>query len=244
MTNKTIRISKISASLAAAEGLSASTSPRVAEALQMLDGERVSSIPSILGAHQQRVLTVNSDAELSPVGKRARVNAAAASTLGNLARLARRIVALEAEHRNATENAVQIPKADAAETLVDLELARHLRETSPIPSALLRASDRVRLAAARMPVELTGIKPEVQASVRGSLIDPSLAVTLGEEARALDAARRVVQSGINELAGDAAWSPREWVESFGKGWRLPGVGPSMAAQVSNEGSATATADAA
>lgn len=235
MTSKTIRLSKISASLAAAEGLQRSTSPRVAEVLQMLDAERVSGIPGVLGAHQQRVSTVNSDAELSPVGKRARVNAAADSTLGNLARLARRIVALEAEHRNATENAVQIPPADAAETLVDLALAQHLREARPIPTALLNASERVRLAAARLPIELSALKPEVHAAVRGSLIDPKLAVELGEESKALDFARQVTQSAIDELAPDAGWSPRQWVETFGgQGWRLPGVAPTMAERLAGE----------
>lgn len=235
---KTLRISKISLSLLDAQGLASSRSPRVGELRAILDPERVSSLPGILSAHAQRAEAINQDRELSAEGKRARIAAQAGATVGNLATLAKKVIKAEAAHRAETEGAVQIPKADAADTLVDLALAAHLRESNPIKTKLLNGSERLRLAAARMPAELTGLSPEVHAAVRGSLIAPELAVSLGEEAAALEAARRVVQGAIDELASEAQLPPRELVDLFGAGWRLPGVAPTMAERLNAE-----TADA-
>lgn len=224
-------------------GMTASKSPRVAQALAWLDAERIASVPGILNAYRAKTATVHGDRELSDDGKRARVRAAADSALGNIASLAGKVAALERQHRQDAATAVPIPKADAADVILDLALAAHVKAADPIPTVLLNMSERVRLAVARTPPELAGIAPDVQARVHGSLMNPDKAVQLGDEAQAIGAARQVVQAAIDELAPDAKWEPREWVQHFGadSGWKLPGVVQSLADRLSSEAATTGEA---
>jgi hypothetical protein len=210
--------------------LRGSSSPRVREAMAWIDPERVSSLHGLLSAYHAKADTINRDAMLSEEGKREQLRSAASTTLGNVAGLAKKIAEVEAKHHEERASAVPLPKADAAEVLLDLALVAHVKHAQPIPSALERMSPRIRLAVARTPPELAGIPPDVQARVHGSLIDPERAVQLGEEAQALGAARNSAQAALDELAPIAGWEPRALVQHFGAraGWKLPGVVQTLA----------------
>lgn len=211
-------------------------SPRVAQALAWLDAEKITSAPGILAGFRQRADAIMADRDLSDSGKRDRVRAAADSTAGNIATLAKKLVALEQAHNIDVSTAVPIPKADAADVILDLALVAHVKSAEPIPSKLLNMSERIRLAVARTPPELTGIAPDLQARVHGSLMSPDKAVQIGDEAQAIGAARSVVQHAINELAPDVKWEAREWVQQFGahSGFKLPGIVDSLARKLAGE----------
>lgn len=232
--SKTVRLASISARMLADKGVTSAASVRVAEALKLLDYDNANSVPYVLHLLGQSVEAINRDPELSAEGKRNRISAATSSRLGNIASLAKTVVRLEAEHRRDADEAVPLPKADAADVLLDLALVAHVKAAEPIPSKLVQMSERVRLAVARTPAELSGLKPEVQAQVRGSLMDPHKAVQLGAEAEALGAARKIVQGAIDELAPGAGWTPAELVQHFGTQWRLPGIVPSLAERLATE----------
>jgi hypothetical protein len=216
-----------------------STSGVVAKALAQIDSERVSSLPSIVESFAKQVENISSDRDLSESGKRSRIEAAASSRLGSIAGAAREIAALEREHATAKSSAVQLGRADAADMLLDLKLAEFVQSRNPIPTVLVQMSERIRVAVARLPAELSGITPEVQARVVGSLISNEMAARFEEEAEVLSAARAVVQAGIDELATAAGWSPRELVQHFGTSWKLPGVSTAgaenVAARLATEG---------
>lgn len=235
MLTKTTRLAELSVRLLGAQGATASVSPRAAAAIKVIDPENVSSVSGILNLLAQSIDAVNRDPELSPEGKRNRISAAASSRLGNIADSAKVVVHLEAEHRRDADEAVPLPKAEPADVLLDLALVAHVKADSPIPTKLLFASERVRLAVARTPPELAGISPEVQAQVRGSLVDPHKAVQLGAEAEAIGAARKIVQRAIDDLAPDAQWTPQEMVRHFGTQWRLPGITSTKAERLATEG---------
>ncbi len=225
----TVRLAHISAIVARQSGLDPSASPRTADALALIDAEKVSSVTSIVASFMTRRDAIEADDKLSNIGKQEQIRSAAASHLGNIATRAQRLVDLEAAFSNDRATAVPIPKADAADVALDLALVAHVRSAEPIPSRLVEMSERVRLALARTPVELSGITPEVQARVHGSLMSPAKAVQLHSEAEAINAARSVVQSSINELAPHAGWEPRELVQHFGAGkWSLPGTTDTLA----------------
>lgn len=225
----------------AARSIGSPTSDLARSALAAIDGERVSSATGVIADFTRTAEQINSDRDLSEHGKRERIRAAAASRLGNVARVAREVADLERKHTEAKRTAVQIPKADAAETLVDLALAQHVRAAEPIPSKLVSMSERIRVAVARLPTELTGVSPETQAAVVGSLISPSLAAQFAEEAEVLGAARSVIQAAVDDLAPTADWKPTELVEAFGDDWRLPGLTASHATRLAAE-QASETAD--
>lgn len=232
--SKTIRLASISARMLADKGVTSAASARVAEALKLLDYDNANSVPYVLHLLGQSVEATNRDPELSAEGKRNRIAAATGGRLGNIANFAKTVARLEAEYRRDADEAVPLPKADAADVLLDLALVAHVKASEPIPSKLVQMSERVRLAVARTPAELSGLKPEVQAQVRGSLMDPHKAVQLGAEADALGAARRIVQGAIDELAPGAGWTPAELVQHFGTQWRLPGIVPSLAERLATE----------
>ena len=229
------RLAHISGIIARLSGLDPSISPRVAAVTKLLDSETVSSIPSIIESFEKRREAILANKNLSDIGKAEEIQGFANSILGNIATRAKQISDLEAEHANDRATAVPIPKADAAETLIDLALAQHLRATDPIPSALVQMSERVRLAAARVPIELTGLTPAAQAKAHGSLMSPAKAVQLSAEAEALDAARTVTQQAIAELAPQAKWPATELVRHFGDRWRLPGIHPDSAKRLAEGG---------
>ena len=225
-------------------GLSRSTSKRVQQTLALIDGERVSSITGMMAAFNQRAASIRADRELSDEGKSTRIRSAANSIFGNVASEARAIAELEQQHKAEMATAVVIPEADAAATLIDLALAAHIRAENPTPTALTMASERTRQALARIPVELSGITPEVQTRVIGSLISPADAARFSEEAEAINIARRIAQSAIDELQPIAKWTPTELVKYVGHdtGYRLPGVLQSLADKVAAK-AATEAADA-
>ncbi|MEJ3960720.1 hypothetical protein WGP40_10360 [Brachymonas sp. G13] len=241
-TIPTARIADITKFMVKASGLSNTTSQRAQRALALIDGERVSSITGIMQAHGQRIDAIHADRELSSEGKAARGRTAAASVFGNVASVAREIAALDAEYRAEMQKAIVIPEASVNDTLIDLALAASVKAANPTPTALTMASERTRQALARIPVELSGLTPEVQARVVGSLISPADAVRFGEEAEAIDTARQVAQAAIDELQPIAQWTPAEMVKHVGHdtGYRLPGVVQSLADKLAANQAADAT----
>lgn len=231
---KAIRTARAAAILT--KRLAPSSSPRVAEAIQALDPERVSGVPGIVAAFEARAEQIRRDRELSAEGQRARIKAAAGTALGNIAGIAQRIAAMEVEHRADSGN-VPLPPLDATIVMVDLALAAQIKADQATSFALEYASERVRLAAARMPRELTGLTPEQQARAHASLMPADVAARIGDEAVALDAARTVVQAAIDELALTAGLEARELVQLFSNAWRLPGVATTMAGRLASEATA-------
>lgn len=221
------RLASIASRIASLSGISPTDSPRTDLALQLIDVERVSSVPSLVHAFDQKRESISIDRNLSQHGKQEQIRAAANSVLGNIATLAKRLTDLESDYER-DRATVPLPKPDAADMLLDLELARHIRASEPIPSRLVEMSERVRLAVARVPVELSGISVATQARVHGSLMSQQKAAQLSSEAHALEAARNVTQAAISELAPQANWLATELVRHFGTKWRLPGVTDSTA----------------
>lgn len=236
MQTRTNRIARIQGIMATVSGLTNTAAPRARKALDLLDDTRVSSIPSMMAAFNQRAASIRADRELSDEGKSTRIRSAANSIFGNVASAAREIAELEQQHKAEMATAVVIPEADAAATLIDLALAAHIRAENPTPTALTMASERTRQALARIPVELSGITPEVQTRVIGSLIPSADAARFIDEAAAIAAARDVAQAAIDELQPVAKWTPRELVQYIGadSGYRLPGVVQSLADRLSAE----------
>lgn len=204
----------------------ASTSQIALRALAMIDPERVSGIPGIVGAYEAAAAAARNDRELSEIGKQERARAAADSRLAGLATVGKELAQLQAEHaakrQQATASAVR-PAADASETLVDLALAALVKAENPVPGFLELADVRTRQAVARLPAVLSGLKPEEHARIVGSLVSPELALELGEEAAALGNAKSLLEYGIADLQADAHWEPGELVKRFGTELKLPGV---------------------
>lgn len=206
----------------------------VSECLRMLDPERFSSIPGIANTFATKSTEINADMSLSAVGKSERIRAAASTALGNIATIARRVVELEKGREVMLEDALELKKPDASETLVDLAIAAHIRAEEPIPTKLRGMSTRIRTAVARLPAELSGLSPDVHSSVVGSLISPDLSVKFSEEADALSSTRAVVQAAIDQLVPVAQWEAPEMVKSFRTDWSLPGVYHTKVARLHSE----------
>jgi hypothetical protein len=223
-----VRLAQTSAILARLSGLDPSVSPRVAAAVKLLDSETASSIPSIMRSFEQRRAAIEADKNLSDIGKAEQIRAAAASWIGNIATRAKQLTDLEAEYEADKSSAVPLPQASVNDCLIDIALAAHVKSLDLIPSRLVELPERLRLAVARVPNELSGTKPEVHARVHGSLMSPAKAAQLSSEAQAIGAAREVAQAAITELAPAAKWTPQEMVTHFGSKWRLPGIHPDSA----------------
>lgn len=232
----TTRLASISSMMASINGISASDSPSTAQALQLIDGERVSSVPSLVSAFEQKRESITTDRNLSEHGKREQIRAAADSTIGNIASRAMQLIDLEAAHTLDRNTAVPLPPATVNDTLIDLALAAHVKSLELIPSRLVDLPERLRVAVARTPSELSGLKPEVHARVHGSLMSAAKAAQLASEAQVLDAARKVTQAAITEVGSLASWTPQQWATHFGAGkWNLPGVTDSMAQRLAAGG---------
>lgn len=220
-------VSKVIANRAIVRRIDPNNSPRTAEALQVLDIERVSSAPALVAAYHDRAAEIRRDPMLSDAGKQSKIQGAATSTLGNIAAMARRIVEMETEHR-AESGLVPLPEPTASDTLIDLALAAQIKADPPTGFALEHASERTRIAVARLPRELSGLSAELQVRAHASLTPASDAARIAAEATALDAARQVVQQAIGELQTDARWQPAELVKAFGNHWKLPGIVETLA----------------
>jgi multidrug efflux pump subunit AcrA (membrane-fusion protein) len=209
---------------------------RVRAAMSALDPERVSSVPGILKFHGTRVTSFRADRELSDEGKRKRIQTSAESALGNLAGVAKEVAKLRAEHGIDRALALKIPRAaDAPEMLLDLEYARMQREKPVAPTMLeINASERMRLALARLPTDITGLDAKAQTRLAASLVAPDRAAQFADEVEAIDGAAQAVQAAIDALAGEAQLEAREMVRLFGTEWRLPGVIDTMARRLDGE----------
>ncbi len=199
---------------------------------KLIDPASVASAVGQVADLHEKAAAIHRDRELSDHGKSERIRAAADSRLANIASVAREFVSLEREHaarRSAILADAAPPSADAAQTLIDLELGRLLKAEPPSATALTMASERVRQAVARLPAELTGVSEETRARVIGSLVSADEAWELEEEATTLAAARRVLQSAIDDVAPSADWGPQEMLRHFGAdtGWHLRGVVPTL-----------------
>jgi hypothetical protein len=232
-TPDALRLASAARALATAAGTDFATSSRASEAWKLIDEDESAraSLPALVRAFRQRRAIIDANKRLSLIGRREELTGFAKSQLGNVATAAHRIAQLEAELAADRATAVPLPKADASETLIDLALAAHIRAAEPIPSRLMQSSERVRLALARVPPELSGIVPSVQAQVHGSLMSPARAVQFAVESEALGAAREVTQAAISEIAAHAEWTPAELVQHFGASWRLPGITDSLATRL-------------
>ena len=232
----TNRIARIQGIMATVSGLTNTAAPRARKALDLLDDTRVSSIPGVVQAYLQRAAAIHADGELSDSGKSTRIQAQASSAFGNVASAAREIALLEAEHRAEMQTAAVIPVPTVNDTLIDLELARQIKEAAPTLSKLDFLSERTRQALARIPLELSGLSAEAQARVTSSLIPNADAARFSDEAAAIAAARDVAQAAIDELQPVAKWTPRELVQHIGadSGYRLPGVVQSLADRLGAE----------
>ena len=221
---------------AMASGLAEATAPRATTALAWLDGERYGrAIPNFVRGFAVKAEAIKADKLLSGEGQRQAIGQAAQAALSNIAGIARDLTQLEIELARDRANAAPLPKADAADAVVDVALAALLREQKPTASALMLAGERVRIAAARLPEELTGLTPETKAQIHGSLISPELAQRLSEETGALALARQGVQSAIDELAPQSGLTPRELVGVLGANFRLPGVPGTVATRIAAGG---------
>lgn len=205
------------------------------EAFQQVDDERMSSATGVLKRFLAKVDEVEADKELSQVGKTARIKEAAASALSNLQKPASIVTRLENEARKRAEMAVVIPKPDMNDTLIDLALAAQVKAEGKAPSLLEHGSERMRIALARMPEELSGLKPADRARMRGSLIDPHLAQELGQTTAAIESARETVQRAIDIVAPRLDMRPSDKAAMVGTGWRIPGLSATVAALHAQEG---------
>lgn len=238
--SKTQRLAHISTRLNS-QNLSRASSI-VHGALGLMNPDLPTSAPGQLHAHTEKTRVIRADRDLSAHGQQSKIRASADSCLGNVGTMARKLMALEQEHRTAAANAVPLPRpTDPWEIACDFEVARLIRE-KPLSAFHLTTvgvgeiDARVREAIARVPAALTGLKEEQRALIQGSLVAPQLAVQLSEERQALDAARQIIQSAIDELAPEAGWSAREFVDHIGPGWNLPGVTQSRADRMAAGGS--------
>ena len=207
------------------------SAPLAQAAMQLADPERVSSAPGIVGLFERDAATIRSDRDLSDEGKTARLrNLAQSRLLGGLAATARDLTRLEREHAAKKADALRsaAPPADAATTLVDLALAAQVKAEPATAFTLERSSQRLREALARMPLELSGLSAEAHGRVLASLIPGDTAASLGEEAAALESARKVTQRSIDELQRDARADADALIRAFGTDWQLPGVIDSLA----------------
>lgn len=110
------------------------TSPLALRALAMIDPERVSSAPGIVGLFERSAAQAHGDKDLSDSGKAARVRSAADSRLMGLSTTAKELVALEKEHRQKQGEAMRRaapPAADAAQAVIDVALAHRSGKPSP-----------------------------------------------------------------------------------------------------------------
>lgn len=199
------------------------------EAFQQIDDERVSSATGVLRRYWSVVEEVNADKELSDVGKKARIAVAAESALANLKKPAEIVTRLETSLRTRANTTVVLPKPDASDTLVDLALAAQVKAEGRIPALLMNSSERMRVAIARVPEELSGLKSADRARIRGSLVDPHLAQELGQTTAAVEAARNTVQRAIDEVAPSVDKSPSDKAAMVGPGWRISGFSEALAA---------------
>lgn len=198
-------------------------SATVKAAWEIADPERISSAVGIVNAYLQAAQEVNNDATLSDHGKTERRRELAKNRLYQLKPLAERVTSLEAQHKRALTDMVQVKPADAAEAIIDIELAKAYREQAPIPTVLERWSERARQALVRLPTELTGMDDALRERIALTLADTTKAASAADDGEALRIARRAVQQAILTLQETAQATAGELVHWFGQGWKLPGV---------------------
>ena len=170
-------------------------------AYQVIDPERITSAVGIMRSFEQKRQAAAADVTLSDEGKRQRTADAASNALANLRGMADKVRSLEAEYQELAANAVQIPEASAADAMHDMEIARMARSDAKTPTALELTSQRTRLALVRVPVEISGIKPETLERLRGSFVSPETALELEQRTAAIRAAREGVQRAIKLVSG-------------------------------------------
>jgi hypothetical protein len=209
-------------------------SDRADAALALLDPERVTSIPGIVGLYERDISGVRADVTLSDVGKQGRYQSMAASRLQNLTAAAKTVVELEAQYLTEEANAVQLPPWSETDRVeVDIALAALVREQEArsatdtkarefINSLHRNASEQMRRAVARLPVELSGLSREQHGKVRHSLVPPSVSARLDAESKVIYAAREATQAAISYLGCQAKAEQRVLVGYFGNNWKLSG----------------------
>lgn len=198
-------------------------SATVKAAWEIADPDRLNSALGIVGAFLQSVQQIDADRDLSDHGKSERRRDVAKNRLYQLKPLAERVTSLEAQHKRALTDLVQVKPADAAEAIVDIALAKEYREQAPIPTVLERWSERARQALVRLPAEITGMDDGLRERIALTLADPVKAGSIANDGEALRVARRVVQQSILTLQEAAQVSVGELSQWFGRGWQLPGV---------------------
>lgn len=209
-------------------------SDRADRALALLDSERITSVPGLLGLYERDTGGVRADVTLSDVGKQERFRSMAASRLQNLTEAAKTVEELEGQYLTDEAQALQLrPWSETDRVEVDIALASLVREQQARTATDERArsfisglhrngSEQMRRAVARLPLELSGLSREVHDKVRHSLVPATTAARLDAESKAIFAAREAVQSAIEYLSGEAKSEHRQLVGLFGNRWKLNG----------------------
>lgn len=189
-----------------------------ADAYRLIDPDSVSSAVGILRRFNEIKEATSADPALSDVGKLQRLDEAANNALGNLRTKADGIRRLESEYQEMAQEAVKIPEPGMADVMHDMEIARMARADSKTATAIELASERTRLALVRVPVEISGIKPETRERLRGSFISPELALELEQRSTALHAAREGVQRAIRLVSGHSSLGQAQKKAMVGEGF--------------------------
>lgn len=209
-------------------------SDRVDQALALLDSERITSIPGLVGLYERDTDGVRADVNLSDVGKQERYRSMATSRLENLTTAAKTVVELEAGYRTDEAQALQLPPWSETDRLeIDIALAALVREQTAREATDAKArsfiaglpregSERMRRAVARLPVELSGLTREQHDKVRHSLVPATTAARLDAESKAIFAAAEATQAAITYLSSQAKAEHRVLVGLFGNRWKLTG----------------------
>lgn len=211
-------------------------STRADRGLALIDRERVSSVPGILGIYERDKGPIRADVKLSAIGQQERIQEIATSRLASIATVAKAVVELEQEYLAEERQQMALPEwsqQDPVEVdlaLVALVASQKARASTDsdarnfmVDLVLGKSTRRVRLAVARLPFELSGITEEEHTRIRHSLISAAHAARLDGESQIIGAARRITQSAIDYLTTEAQPSHSELVNLFGNSWKLAGT---------------------
>ena len=188
------------------------------EAFKLVDPESLTSAVGIARRFNEAKDAANADKTLSDIGKRERISEAAMNALVNLRTKADTVRRLEAEYQQLAAEAVQIPEPSMADVMHDMEIARMARADSKTAPAIELSSERTRLALVRVPVEISGIKPETRERLRGSFISPEIALQLEQRTAAIGTARGGVQRAIQLVSGHSSLGQAQKKAIVGEGF--------------------------
>lgn len=157
-------------------------------------------------------LTINrivNDDRLSPMAKEEDRKAAGVEPLRVLASLAQRLEEIKKEHhKQAAQLAAVEPyrNGDTATPLIDLEIARFLREQDDarrVPLLLLGEAPRMTEAAIRLPAQLSGLSNEAHNRITKAAIErarPAEAAHMAERGEAIEHAAEAIATAFKIIS--------------------------------------------